>query len=419
MKNFKRYASALRDDVIRWAEKIGQLDILVGIPSFNNEDSIRYVIEKVAEGLKQHYPDANAAIFVSDGGSLDDTREMAEAAAVPDSIHKKVAIYRGIPGKGTSFRAVFELAQRCRARACAVFDADLRSISPEWIRRMVEPVLNNAADFVAPYYIRHKFDGTITNHIVYPTTRALYGKDVRQPIGGDFGFSGELAAFYAEQDVWQTDVAKFGIDIWMTTCAINEGYRIVQAHLGTKIHDPKDPAEELGPMFQQVVSTMFYLMGQYEANWKATRDIQEVPILNGMENTEEPPAVSVTLQKLEQEFLDGFEHFDPMYQQVLDARNYQELKTCYRKLKRSGEFSLQADLWSRIIYDFAFTYQSWSRNRRRLVDIITPLYFGRVGTYCVQVQSASHEEAERIIREQADLFVKNRDYLIRLFEIWE
>jgi hypothetical protein len=48
-------------------------------------------------------------------------------------------------------------------------------------------------DYIAPYYLRHKYDGTITNGIIYPMTRTLYGKSVRQPIGGEFGFSGSLA----------------------------------------------------------------------------------------------------------------------------------------------------------------------------------------------------------------------------------
>ena len=111
--------------------------------------------------------------------------------------------------------------------------------------------------------MRHKYDGTITNTIVYPLTRALYGKRIRQPIGGDFGFSGRLASFYLEKDVWDSDVARFGIDIWMTTTAIANGFRICQAFLGAKIHDAKDPGADLSAMLHQVVGSVFDLMEEY------------------------------------------------------------------------------------------------------------------------------------------------------------
>ena len=115
-----------------------------------------------------------------------------------------------------------------------------------------------------PLYHRHKYDGTITNSIVYPLTRALYGKSVRQPIGGDFGFSGKLAKFYLEQDVWETDVARFGIDIWMTTTAIANGFKVAQSFLGAKIHDAKDPGADLTAMLYQVVGATFDLMETYQ-----------------------------------------------------------------------------------------------------------------------------------------------------------
>ena len=115
-----------------------------------------------------------------------------------------------MPGKGPSFRAIFEVATLLKVKAVAVVDSDLRSITPDWIKLLVETVLDKTAGFVVPFYRRHKFDGTITNHIVYPMTRALYGIDVRQPIGGDFGFSPELAAFNMKEDVWDTDTARFG-----------------------------------------------------------------------------------------------------------------------------------------------------------------------------------------------------------------
>jgi hypothetical protein len=238
-------------------------------------------------------------------------------------------------------------------------------------------------------------------------TRALYGVDVRQPIGGDFGFSPELAAFYVREDVWDTDVARFGIDIWMTTCAINEGYKVVQTYLGTKIHDAKDPAADLGPMFRQVISTMLYLMGKYERNWHRDNPFHAIHINNKKEEEPKLEAVSVSLNDLHSEFVEGFNHFRPMYKEILSPENMARLESIHQSWESGKGEEFDSNLWSKILYDFAFIYQLWQRNKRRLVDIITPLYFGRTKSYCEQIMNMSSDEAEAIVLDQAKVFEKN------------
>lgn len=419
MKAFRKFQTALRDNLTEWIKELGEVDILVGIPTFNSEETIENVVSTCALGLKKHLGKMRSAIIVSDGGSLDDTRERAYQAKLPDDVRRMVAIYRGMPGKGTSFRAIFEAAKLLKADCCVVVDSDLKSISPEWVKLLASPVLEKNAGFVTPYYLRHKHDGSITNHIVYPMTRALYGRQIRQPIGGDFGFSGELAAFFAEQDVWQTDVARFGIDIWMTTSAVNEGYSVVQANLGTKIHEAKDPSTDLASMSGQVVSTLFYLMGKYEKNWRSINKSQKVEIVGNVDQTPKLESVPVSLDKLKLEFVEGFRHFEPLYQQVLSHQNYSELKGKVENLEKKRELDFPDQLWAKIVYDFAFIYQTWSRNRRRLVDIIAPLYFGKVGSFCQQVADMDSEEAEKVIEKEAQVFEKLKSYLVEKFKSWD
>src|SRR5512135_1415528 len=220
-----------------WINEVKSADIVVGIPSYNNARTIGHVVRAVQAGLAKYFPDSKAVLVNSDGGSSDGTMEIVRNEVIEDlssilvshpngALFRLATPYHGLPGKGSAFKTIFEIADSLGAKACAVVDSDLRSITPEWIELLVKPVLSGSFDYVAPLYHRHKFDGTITNSIIYPLTRALYGKRVRQPIGGDFGFSGELARFYLGKDVWETDVARFGIDIWMTTTAIAGNYRV-------------------------------------------------------------------------------------------------------------------------------------------------------------------------------------------------
>ncbi len=61
----------------------------------------------------------------------------------------------------------------------------------------------------------------------------------------------------------------------MTTIAIARRFNVCQAFSGTpKIHNPKDPAKDLGPMFTKVVITTFDLMIEFEYLWKDTSGIQ-------------------------------------------------------------------------------------------------------------------------------------------------
>jgi glycosyltransferase involved in cell wall biosynthesis len=232
--------------------EIGAVDLLVGIPSFNSARTIGHVVRAAAAGFTKYFPDRRALIVNSDGGSTDGTPQVVVAAdfAAPDTllvahplspVHRLVTPYHGIPGKGSAFRTIFAIAERLGARACAVVDSDLRSITPEWIQLLLGPVLQEGFDFVAPLYLRHKYDGTITNSIVYPLTRALYGKDLRQPIGGDFGLSGRLASHCLAQPVWETNVARFGIDAWMTTTAVAGGFQVCQASLARRSTTPRTP----------------------------------------------------------------------------------------------------------------------------------------------------------------------------------
>ena len=196
-------------------------------------------------------------------------------------------------GKGAALRTLFEMAAALQVQALVVVDSDLRSIVPEWIELLAGPILKGGYDFVSPLYARHKFDGTITNTFTYPVTRALYGHRIRQPIGGDFGVGADLIRHYLAQENWTPDVSRFGIDIWMTTTALTGGFAVCQSRLGAKIHDPKDPGSDLGPMFRQVVGTMLAMAAANAPRWLASPAATTCPAY-GFERYAEPPPVEST-----------------------------------------------------------------------------------------------------------------------------
>jgi glycosyltransferase involved in cell wall biosynthesis len=410
----QRFSTALRDHVRMNIEQLGYADIVIGVPCYYSGSTIQHVVKIILKGLEKHCRDSKAVILVSDGGSTDDTRDLARAIDTNSyNIEKIVTVYRGLPGKGTGLRAVFEVAQFLKARATAVFDSDLISITPEWIKNTLEPIFKGY-DYVAPDYNRYKLDGTITNTIAYNLTRALYGYKIRQPIGGDFGLSLPLIKYYLDQDVWESDVAKFGIDIWMTTTAIVGGFKICQAKLGVKIHGEKDPSADLGPMFRQVVGTTLQLMERYEDYWRKVRGSKDVPSF-GTYVGQEPVPFEIDQDNLIEYFKVGFNNFGGIWEKFIERKDYKTVKQLARSADKD-EFHLPIDCWVRMVYRYVDAFHATPRQRFKILDTMIPLYYGRVASLVNELKDKNQAQAEQHFEKQAREFEEKKDYLLKLWK---
>jgi glycosyltransferase involved in cell wall biosynthesis len=408
----------LDGELLKEIDRIGKADLIVGIPSFNNARTIGHVVKAVSAGLGKHFSEYSSVIINSDGGSRDGTGDVVASTDFDlqtlmvkhrlHPVHKIITPYHGIPGKGSAFRTIFKIAQLLGAKACAVVDSDLRSITPEWIELLLSPILKEGFDYVTPLYRRHKYDGTITNSIVYPLTRALYGKRIRQPIGGDFGFSGALAERYLSKDVWDTNVARFGIDIWMTTTALAEGFKVCQSYLGAKIHDPKDPGADLSAMLVQVVSSVFELMGTHEEAWDKVEGSEAVPYF-GFEYSVGLEPIVVNTARMVDNFRQGARDLDPILSEILDPSRMSAL----RGIRSSEHHQFPDDIWASVIYDFALAYNHGVMNRDHLLKSLTPLYLGRTAAFVMETAEADSDQVEERIESLAAAYEDAKQDFVR------
>ncbi|MHB8631512.1 MAG: glycosyltransferase [Candidatus Limnocylindria bacterium] len=393
-------ASALDDRLRDGLSRQGSADLLVGIPSYNNAGTVGHVARTVAAGLRAHFPDARSVIVNADGGSTDGTGDIV--ASSTDGLPTITGAYVGPPGKGSAFRAIFEVATQLGVEACAVVDSDLRSITPEWIERLIGPIAGGTADYVTPLYARHKFDGTITNSVAYPLTRALYGLRLRQPIGGEFGFSPALARDFLDGvavgggGVWETDVARFGIDIYMTTTALVRGSRVVQAFLGAKIHDPKDPGADLAPMFTQVTSTLFRLAIANPDRWTDGRGSKPAEVVGSIEPVE-PEAVNASVAILERTYAAG---------RALHQRTWDQI------LSQPVPARVDDAAWALIVYDFLLASKRRPAETQRYVGALVPLYFARVASFIEEARDLEPDAAERLVERQATTFEEQKNAFV-------
>jgi glycosyltransferase involved in cell wall biosynthesis len=401
--------------IVENPDHIVNAEIIVGIPSYNEEDNISFPTAIAAKGLTEFFPDMKSVIINADNHSTDRTKDVF--LNTPIKVPRLyISTPPGVKGKGNNIHNLLNAAAELNARALVLVDADLKSITPEWIRYLAEPLMGRF-DYVAPIYARHKYDGSITNHIAYPMLRTLFGLRVRQPIGGDFGISGKLVRAFLSEKVWNDKIANFGIDIWMTTIAIARHFNICQAFLGTpKVHKPKDPAKDLGPMFIQVVSTLFDMMIDFEFLWKDTHASRPSNIYGfGLGIDEKPPAVQVNTNKLYQSLMSGFDKYGKIWENIIPTREYLEILKL-KDIKDKNKFYYHSDLWARVLFSFAIAYRNNETDRIKLIEAMIPFYHSRILSYVNKTKKKGTKEAEDYLENINRIFEKEKYFLIKQWD---
>ncbi len=384
---------------------VSQADIVVGLASYNEADSIDYPTQQASLGLKKYYGDRTSCILNCDNHSPDDT-ESVFLGTETDIPKIYITTPPDTPGKGYNFENMFRKVLELDAEVLVCLDADLLSVTPEWVKYFTDPIIAGY-DMVNPIYSRHKYDGTITNSICYPLVYGLFCRNVRQPIGGDFAISRRFAEHLIQQP-WHRTTEEYGIDIFMTMNAILGDFNICETGLGAKVHKPSAP--KLGPMFIQVVSTAFLTVIRHYEKWKDL-DIIDQPALYGMRHLDPPQDLNVDRSAIEKQARDSFSASQALLEKELSPMLYKELSAMYD----GGTIDIAAEQWVTAVFDMIAAFRD-ANDKTALVESLKGLYFGRALSFMNKTWEMSSEEAEAEILAGAQLFHAQRGYLIKKLE---
>jgi hypothetical protein len=395
-------------------------DVVIGVPTYNDVERIEPTLRAAQAACAELPGDAVYAIVLADGGSTDGTVERASSVAdsvtpfvhIPyplDAVDKLSGPYRGVPALGNAVRAVFDAARRLGAKACAIVDADVEQFAPGWLEALVHPIVALEYDFVTPYYAPRKHAGAINNGLVYPLVRALYGKRVRYPIGGDFAASARLIDRYATDAAWATDAVRSTADLWLTTRALSEGARVGQAMLGVKRLGWRDPGADASGALSKVLSALFLGAEQWRAVWQRVRGSEPTPLF-GAGDAIDPASLTVDVRRHADAFKLAAKHLQEVWGLVLPPRTILDL----RKLATQPPptFRLPDALWARIVYDFAIAFHQRTLNREHVLAAFAPLFSAWVASFTCETQDASVAESDERLEQLCLQFEGEKPYLI-------
>jgi hypothetical protein len=413
----------LSDDFLRQLINVGEVDILVGLPTHNNAKTVGSVVQTIRSGILRGFPRERAVIINADGGSRDGTPELVTGVSIDDArpasnlnalrtLHSISTKYDGGVGSGAALRTILAAADLLRAKACVVMSPESANLQPESVSNLLRPIYRDGFDLVSPTYRRHKFDGLLTTNLLYPMVRALYGVRIREAYMPEFGFSGRLGSQFLGQNGWHDGPDRAGVELRFTLAAIAGGYRLCQSFLGEKEHVERRAAD-LVPALRQTVGALFSALESDFSVWSTVTGSKPVPTI-GTEQEVLLDPLRVNRKRLREMFSTGVAELRSVFQSILSPSTLAELQ----RIARLGEeeFQYPAELWVRTVYEFAASYQKSVISRDHIIQALAPLFRGRVFTFLVENRNASAIDVENNIEGLCLEFERLKPYLLQMWK---
>ena len=383
--------SLLSDDLLRQLVAVGQVDVLVGLPTLNNASTIPDVVRAIQASFSSYFPRLRTVLLNSDGGSDDNSPALVRDCCPDESgtvtvshnlrtTHRLSTPYHGMPGKATALRRIFAVSDLLGAGAVVVLDPEVTSLTPEWVAALARPIRDQQFDFVAPVYPRHPLDGLLVTQLLRPLIRAGYGRRVREPLAGEFGCSGTFAAHCVEQPVWDSDLTQNSIDLWLTSTALAGPFRTCQAWLGPRVLATSLHRPGLAEVFKQVVGSAFQALDTHAGYWLPREGSEDVPLLGAALGD---PAD--TPQHDRAPLVQSFSR---------DVRDLQEILRFILRPETLAAVAASAEhpdgprypdeLWAATVYEFLVAYHRTVMRRDHITQALLPLYLARSGTFLIE-----------------------------------
>jgi predicted GH43/DUF377 family glycosyl hydrolase len=401
------------------AEEIGEAGVVVGVPFYDEADTIKSVVKTVRKGLEEFYPGQKCVIVAvgspAGGKALKVVNDLPQSSEI-----SQIAFLLNderINGKGWALRAIMEVA-RILGADLAIVEADLRSrerngetegLAPDWINLLLEPIKREKADLVISRFNRHYFESPISTHVLYPLLTVIYGCPIHDLVGGQWGISHRLLRTYLKTP-WSIEIGGYGIDSWLATIAITNEARVCEANLGIKVHRPTAGKAEL--VLRKLARVLFERIVTDKEWWRETGKIDELPSLKplatfGVRKAHQPDEMQIVPQQMIARYKRGFNEFHSLYQRILPQEVYRQLEELAGT--ETKRFTFPARLWAQIVYhlllDFAFRREFAKDD---LLNSFIPLYEGCVGSFALGIKVLKNrmkrslpQEAERLVSLEA------------------
>lgn len=377
-------------------------EILIALEPGNRE-SARESAASIRARLASRFSGCTATVLVATAGPETALVDPADAPDAPPAAANPALAEGAIAGH---LRAVLQEADRRGARAAGFLSAGAHDESVDWLGLLLQPILEADFDFVCPAYRRGRLDGMLNTAIVYPMTRALYGRRLRQPTGWEAAISLGLARSLLAQPAWRRDPMYAGSRAWLVASVLAGPFRACQAWLG-RWPGSAGQVEDASHALARIVGPLFHEMERHADRWQRAEGSEPVPSFGqaGLLNGE---ASEVDLGALEDGFRLGLRELEALWGLVLPPATLLAL----RRAAAAGQARVSDPLWARIVYDFAVAHYTRAVEPQQLLRSMTSLYLGWVRGFADDVRELDGDGTEARVEALCGWFEREKRYAI-------
>jgi hypothetical protein len=415
-QNPVEHESTLSDELLRQLIAVGQVDVLVGLPTLNNAATIVDVVRSVSASFTRDFPRLRTVLINSDGGSTDGTPDLIRSASFVEgdmvqtshalrTLHRVLAPYHGLPGKHTALRTVLAAAELTQAKALVVVDASGQGTTADRITELIAPVARGDIEFLAPRYRRHPRDGVLITQFVRPLVRAVYSIGLDEPLGSEFACTGRFASHCLEQDIWSHESARFAIDLWLRTEAAAQ--RLSVGQIWRPVGTPGAGRATLREVIHQVVLSLVESLRAHESFWLKANAITELRTW-GVDPGNAPEPATWDYDALAEQARHDISQIKPLLEGVLEPGLFVRVMDA---TTNSGPH-LDDELWVRTVYGFAAAVRHGRAAVEHLADMFAPLYMSRAAAFMADTEGEPLPAVQTRLDSLCDTFQRLKPTLV-------
>ncbi len=286
------------------------------------------------------------------------------------------------------------------------------ALDPTLLRNLADCIRSKNVDLVLPRFAVGPNDALVNSALLYPLSRALFGADIHFPLPIDAAISARLAQRLVSTTQRLIALNQGSSLLWPVAESAAAGFSVREVSAGDAAAPTPPPPQtqvDFSALFTSIAGSLFNDIESKSSFWQRARGIYAPSV----QPSSPPPihelAASPEIHSMIETFRIAQDNLQEIWSLVLPPQS----RLAVKKLSALSPdaFTMEPDLWARIVYDFALAYHLRTLNRSHLLGAMTPLYFAWVASY-LRFVADDPSRAAHAIELTAAAFENEKSYIV-------